>query len=136
MFTGALSIRDRVLFVGDDAGIGAQTVTAIEVFDSGTTTRRTSAFAGEIAKIHGWTTVRIGDSFGRGGADSARRSFPPPTLETAVVARRPAEKRLVFEALTQLAEQDPLINLRQDDARQELFLSLYGKVQRKVMSSS
>ncbi len=138
MFTGALSIRDRVSLVGGAAAAstGTQTVTAIEVFDSGTTTRRTSAFAGEIAKIHGWITVRIGDSFGRGGADSTRRSFPPPTLETAVVARRPAEKRLVFEALTQLAEQDPLINLRQDDARQELFLSLYGEVQREVVAQT
>jgi ribosomal protection tetracycline resistance protein len=30
-------------------------------------------------------------------------------------------------ALTQLAEQDPLINLRQDDIRQELHVLLYGE---------
>lgn len=137
MFSGALSTRDRVSLVGDDdASTGAQTVTTIEVFDSGTTTRRTAALAGEIAKVHGWTTVRIGDSFGQGAPSSTRRSFPPPTLETAVVPRRPGEKRLVFDALTQLAEQDPLINLRQDDTRQELFLSLYGEVQREVVAQT
>ncbi len=32
-----------------------------------------------------------------------------------------------------IAEQDPLINLRQDDVRQEIFVSLYGEVQKEVM---
>ena len=39
-------------------------------------------------------------------------------------------------ALTQLAEQDPLIDLRQDDVRQELFLSLYGEVQKEVIQET
>src|SRR4029078_5033629 len=38
--------------------------------------------------------------------------------------------------LAELAEQDPLINLRQDDARQELFLSLYGEVQKEVVAQT
>ena len=39
-------------------------------------------------------------------------------------------------ALTQLAEQDPLINLRQDDIRQELHVSLYGEVQKEVIGAT
>ena len=38
--------------------------------------------------------------------------------------------------LTELAEQDPLINLRQDDTRQELFLSLYGEVQKEIVAQT
>ena len=37
---------------------------------------------------------------------------------------------------SQLAEQDPLINLRQDDVRQELFVSLYGEVQKEVIQAT
>lgn len=138
MFSGALATRDRVTLLGSDAATrtGTQTVTAIEVFDSGTTMRRPRAFAGEIAKVHGWTSLRIGDFFGQRGVNTMSRSFPPPMLETAVVPSRSADKRLVFEALAQLAEQDPLINLRQDDSRQELFLSLYGEVQREVVAQT
>ena len=42
----------------------------------------------------------------------------------------------MFDALTDLAEQDPLINLRQDDTRQELFLSLYGEVQKEIVAQT
>src|SRR5262249_32457499 len=38
--------------------------------------------------------------------------------------------------LSQLAEQDPLINLRQDDERQEIYVSLYGEVQKEVIQST
>jgi ribosomal protection tetracycline resistance protein len=39
-------------------------------------------------------------------------------------------------ALAQLAEQDPLINLRQDDIRQEIYVSLYGEVQKEVIQAT
>ena len=39
-------------------------------------------------------------------------------------------------ALDQLAEQDPLINLRQDDVRQEIYVSLYGEVQKEVIEET
>jgi len=41
----------------------------------------------------------------------------------------------LFSALTALAEQDPLIDLRQDDVRRELSLCLYGEVQKEVIGS-
>ena len=50
--------------------------------------------------------------------------------------RNPEEKGALHVALTQLAEQDPLIDLRQDDIRQELFLSLYGEVQKEVIQET
>ena len=50
--------------------------------------------------------------------------------------RDPSDKPALFAALTELAEQDPLINLRQDDTRQELFLSLYGEVQREIVAET
>ena len=39
-------------------------------------------------------------------------------------------------ALSQLAEQDPLINLRQDDRRGEMYVSLYGEVQKEVIQAT
>jgi ribosomal protection tetracycline resistance protein len=39
-------------------------------------------------------------------------------------------------ALGQLAEQDPLINVRQDDERQEIYVSLYGDVQKEVIQAT
>ena len=39
-------------------------------------------------------------------------------------------------ALSQLAEQDPLINVRQDDALHETSVSLYGEVQKEVIQAT
>jgi ribosomal protection tetracycline resistance protein len=64
------------------------------------------------------------------------RYFAPPTLETAVVPLRAADKGTLHLALAQLAEQDPLINLRQDDQRGEMYLSLYGEVQKEVIEAT
>ena len=47
-----------------------------------------------------------------------------------------ADKGALHAALTQLAEQDPLIDLRQDDVRQEISVSLYGEVQKEVIEAT
>ena len=39
-------------------------------------------------------------------------------------------------ALAQLAEQDPLIDVRQDELRQELSVSLYGEMQKQVIEAT
>jgi ribosomal protection tetracycline resistance protein len=39
-------------------------------------------------------------------------------------------------ALSQLTEQDPLINLRRDEVRQEVSVSLYGEVQKEVIQAT
>lgn len=131
MFSGTLRTRDRV-----QLGVDVETITAIEVFDRGTTQRRPATYAGEIAKVHGLSRARIGDTFGPTARTVDQRAFAPPTLETAIVPRHTSQKRAVFDALTELAEQDPLINLRQDDTRQELFLSLYGEVQKEIVAQT
>lgn len=132
MFSGTIHVRDRVRFGrGEEAR-----VTAIGVFERGSAVRRPSVAAGQIGKLWGLGGVQIGDAIGVPRAGDGRRHFAPPTLETAVVPRRPAERGALHAALAQLAEQDPLINLRQDDAQQELFVSLYGEVQKEVIQAT
>ena len=50
-------------------------------------------------------------------AASDGRAFAPPTLETVVVPGRATDRRALRVALDQLAEQDPLIDVRQDERR-------------------
>ncbi|TYB66095.1 TetM/TetW/TetO/TetS family tetracycline resistance ribosomal protection protein [Nonomuraea sp. PA05] len=144
MFGGTLRTRDRLSFGDGRAG----KVTAIGVFDGGASARRPEVAAGRIARLWGLTDVRIGDTVGHeptaaepptvaGHAPKAVEShFAPPTLETVVVPRRPADRGALLLALTQLAEQDPLIDLRQDDLRQEVSVSLYGEVQKEVIQAT
>jgi ribosomal protection tetracycline resistance protein len=131
MFSGTVRIRDRVRF----GRSGARKVTAVSVFGDGPAVRRGSVSAGEIGKLWGLAEVRVGDAVGAPPPGGQHR-FAPPTLETVVVPLDPGERGALRAALGQLAEQDPLINVRQDDARQELSVSLYGEVQKEVIGAT
>jgi ribosomal protection tetracycline resistance protein len=131
MFSGRVTVRDRLRFGRDSEG----KVTAIRVFEQGSAVQRRSVSAGEIAQLWGLGEIRIGDAIGT-SQQSAGQQFAPPTLETVVVPRDPDAKAGLYGALAELAEQDPLINLRQDDVRRELFVSVYGEVQKQVIQAT
>jgi ribosomal protection tetracycline resistance protein len=131
MFSGTVRTRDRVRF-GDEA---EEKVTAIGVFAGGSVEQRATVSAGEIAKLRGLREIRIGDRIGAPGT-ATQHQFAPPTLEAAVVPQDPGQKQALHVALAQLAEQDPLIDVRQDDERQELSVSLYGEVQKEVIEAT
>ncbi|MFL5953025.1 MAG: GTP-binding protein [Gaiellaceae bacterium] len=127
-FSGTIHTRDRVHF-GD--GLEAK-VTALALFDRGDAARRPSVSAGGVAKLWGLAGIQVGDGIGEAAADTARQ-FPPPTLQSVVVAH---DREALRNALAQLAEQDPLISVRQDDGRHELSVSLYGEVQKEVIQAT
>ncbi|MGW1494855.1 GTP-binding protein [Streptomyces sp. NPDC002402] len=137
MLSGTVRTRDRLRIRGD----GEEKVTAISVFDRGAAVRHTSVTAGRIAKLWGLGDIRIGDAIGDASRPAPEQAagqgyFAPPTLETVVVPGRARDKGALHLALAQLAEQDPLINLRQDDIRQEVSVSLYGEVQKEVIQAT
>jgi ribosomal protection tetracycline resistance protein len=125
MFSGTLRLRDR---------LPEGKVTAIRVFADGDAVRRDHVRAGEIAKLRGLAEIRIGEPIGE-PRPMPEHQFAPPTLETVVVAVDPAEGARLRVALGQLAEQDPLIDVRQDE-QQELSVSLYGEVQQEVIQAT
>lgn len=132
MFSGTVHARDRLDFGHDCEG----RITAISAFGGGLAVRSGSVGAGQIGKLWGLNEIQIGDTIGMANTERAHTFFDPPTLETLIVPRRPAERRTLHAALAQLTEQDPLINLRLDPIRQELFVSLYGEVQKEVIQET
>jgi ribosomal protection tetracycline resistance protein len=132
MFSGTVRVRDLLRFDRGEEG----KVTGASIFERGWAVQRTSVAAGRIGRLRGLGKVRIGDAIGEARTTPERHHFAPPTLETVVVPRRTADKGALHVALTQLAEQDPLINLRQDDIRQALHVSLYGEVQKEVIGAT
>ncbi len=131
MFSGRVRTRDRLLIRAVE-----YKVTDVGVFEAGSVVRRGVVSAGEIGKLWGLGDVRIGDAIGEPRAGGAEHHFGPPTLETVITPRRPTDRGALHAALAQLSEQDPLINLRQDDQRGELFVSLYGEVQKEVIQDT
>jgi ribosomal protection tetracycline resistance protein len=132
MFTGTVRTRDRLHFGPEDDG----KVTAISVFDHGADVQRPAVSAREIAKLWGLREIQIGDRLGDAPARGTHREFAPPTLESVVVPLDPDDAQRLRVALAQLAEQDPLIRVRQDDRNREISVSLYGEVQKEVIQAT
>lgn len=133
MFAGSLRPRQRVRVGGTDE----VKPTSVRVFAPPGAPRRDTVAPGEMAEVRGLGEVRVGDALGvppPGGDERAR--FPRPALEAVVQPRRAEQSGALRAALGQLAEQDPLINVRQDDHRGEISVSLYGDVQKEVIGAT
>ncbi|MET7283906.1 translation factor GTPase family protein [Kribbella sp. NPDC005582] len=134
IFSGVLRIRDRIRY-----GERQAKVTGLRVFADGAAMVASEVQAGQIARVWGLPDVRIGDRLFTDEPPpptEAAGFFAPPTLETVVTPNRLGDQGKLREALSQLAEQDPLINVRQDDVRQETSVSLYGEVQKEVIQTT
>ena len=133
VLTGTVRVRDRITL---PAAREAK-VTAVEMFEDGGCAAYDAVPAGRIARLWGLGPVHIGDTIGAADrTDAPGHWFSPPTLETVVEVVDADQRGRLHTALSQLSEQDPLIDLRQDDVRRELWVSLYGEVQKEVLAAT
>jgi len=138
LFGGSLAVRQKVTLCRSSSfGEPEQfeeRITALERFADGHAVSSESAGAGEIVILHGLRAAHIDD---RVGAETATRpvdfAFPAPALESVVRPRDGAQIAQLRTALDQLAEQDPLISLRQRNEAGDLSVRLYGEVQKEVL---
>ncbi|MGH3332770.1 MAG: GTP-binding protein [Nocardioidaceae bacterium] len=129
--TGTVRIRDRL-----DLGHGhRERVTSIKVFGPGEPAPADALRAGQIGQLRGLDLARVGDVVGTWGASGSTAQFTRPSLETVVDPVVTGARGALHAALAKLAEQDPLIDVRQDDSRQQIAVSLYGEVQKEVIGS-
>jgi ribosomal protection tetracycline resistance protein len=128
LFSGTIRLRQRL-----EQGGGGR-ITALAAVEGGRPVRRQAVAAGQIATVAGLPGIRVGDPIGIPRPGAAARHFAPPTLETVVVPAGPAGSGALHAALTLLAEQDPLIDVRRDG--REIAVSLYGEVQKEVVQAT
>jgi ribosomal protection tetracycline resistance protein len=139
LFTGRLEVRQRMAMRRHGASGEREEVeeriTGIDRFMSGTAAPAEAASAGDIVVLHGLRAARIDDCIGSevAGAREVDEGFPAPKLESVVRPIDPGQITQLRAALEQLAEQDPLISLRQRNEAGEISLRLYGEVQKEVV---
>jgi len=138
MFGGELRVRDRTV-VGDAMHNGHRparpaVVTSIERSTPQGWTQASVARPGDVVRIRGIGAAHTGGWVGEPIAGRVTRQFPAPALESVVDPADPAKRGRLFQALKELADADPLINLRVNEERGEIAVSLYGEVQKEVIA--
>jgi ribosomal protection tetracycline resistance protein len=129
LWSGELRVRDRVAL----AGPRSERITQVAVSEPGAVRVRPAVRAGQIAALRG-TSARIGQTVGHPPERRAHR-FPPATLQALVEPLDPAQRTALFAGLAELADEDPLIDLRLDEHAGEAVISLHGEVQKEVIGS-
>ena len=129
--SGTMQVRHLLALSGREP----EKVTGIELFGPDGLHRAEEAGAGRIAVLRGPTTAKVGETFGPHPRRGPDVRLGRPSLETVVDPVDPTQRGRLFTALTELAEQDPLIDLRLDDGRGEVAVSLYGEVQKEVIAT-
>jgi ribosomal protection tetracycline resistance protein len=127
VFGGELHVRDR-------AGDRRDVITSVERSTPHGWTEARVAEAGDVVRIRGLSKARTGTWVGEAIPGRVTRQFPAPALESVVEPANSAQRGRLFAALRELAEADPLINLRVDEDRSEIAVSLYGEVQKEVIA--
>jgi len=130
VFGGELHIRDRVAA----AGARPETVTSLERSAPEGWSPVRVARAGDVVRVRGIGSARTGGWVGEAIAGRVTRQFPAPALESVAEPVNPAHRGRLFTALRELAEADPLINLRVSEEGGEIAVSLYGEVQKEVIA--
>lgn len=139
LFAGELPVRGRIELwrtgVAGEIERFEERVTAIDRFASGATISTEIGEPGDIVCLHGVKNARIGDTIGE-AIRAGQPAFPPPSLESVVRPVDPAQVTKLRSALEILADQDPLISLRQRNEAGEISVHLYGEVQKEVLADT
>ncbi|WP_018759654.1 GTP-binding protein [Paenibacillus terrigena] len=91
--------------------------------------------AGDIAAVCGMTQVRIGDMLGRPDAipDEARLAVPLLTVQAHWVNE--AEYPRVVQALQELSDEDPLLDVQWMQDERELHVKVMGPIQLEILTN-
>jgi ribosomal protection tetracycline resistance protein len=131
IFGGELRVRDRAAAGEGRPGV----ITSLERSTPQGWSQTGAATAGDVVRVRGLASATVGAWVGQVIPGRVTRQFPRPALESVVDPVDPAQRGRLFAALQELAEADPLINLRLDDERHEIAVSLYGEVQKEVIAA-
>ena len=129
LWSGELRVRDQVTFTSGRAG----RVTEVAVSEPGGVNVGPVARAGQLAVVRG-PAAHIGDNFGQPPQRRTHR-FPPAAFQALVEPEDPTQRTALYAGLTELADEDPLIDLRVDETDGEAAVSLHGEVQKEVIAA-
>jgi ribosomal protection tetracycline resistance protein len=139
VFAGCMRVRTPVNLLrrmqGGDIETYAGKIQKLHLFWEGKTVQAQQVGAGEFCKVWGLKEVKIGDVVGEWSDHIKMLHFATPRYETRIEAIHSEQDHQLYQALLELAEQDPLIYVLKDDVHQIIYLRIFGEVQKEVIET-
>lgn len=130
VFSGTLENRDSVPLPQGD---GTQKITQIRRFYGQKAVDVGRLGPGEVGAVYGLSAVRAGDVLGEAPPRPACQ-LAVPLLQVQAFAQEPDKLPALVEALQELSQEDPLLDLEWVPESRELHLRITGKIQLEVLT--
>ncbi len=101
------------------------------MFHNGDAVQTSTVPSGEFCKVWGLSDIKIGDIIGARTDYIKDIHFAEPQMEAAIDAVPKERIHDLYAALMELCEEDPLIKVWKDDVHNELYIRLFGQVQKR-----
>ncbi|HDX9655972.1 TPA: TetM/TetW/TetO/TetS family tetracycline resistance ribosomal protection protein [Bacillus toyonensis] len=136
VFSGSLHVRKYVDIQRDESLPHKEKIKKMCMFHSGNAVQSTIVPSGEFCKVWGLNDIKIGDIIGERTDYIKDIHFAEPQMEAAIDAVPKERIHDLYAALMELCEEDPLIKVWKDDVHNELYIRLFGEVQKEVIETT
>ena len=106
------------------------------IFHNGNAVQTSTVPSGDFCKVWGLNNIKIGDIIGKRTDYIKDIHFAEPQMEAAIDAVPKERIHDLYAALMELCEEDPLIQVWKDDVHNELYIRLFGEVQKEVIETT
>lgn len=136
VFSGNLHVRKHVDIQRVQSLPHKEKIKKMCMFHNGDTVQTSTVPSGEFCKVWGLSDIKIGDIIGERTDYIKDIHFAEPQMEAAIDAVPKERIHDLYAALMELCEEDPLIKVWKDDAHNELYIRLFGEVQKEVIETT
>lgn len=137
MFGGEINVRDIISITSPHSSSEAELekVKKISCLENGKILDAKKISGGDIGIIHGIPCMKIGSVIGKRNNKLKDVSLARPTLKTKISLVDDLDNHKLYAALLNLSDEDPLLDLEIDDSNKDIYINLFGEVQKEIISS-
>ncbi|QWH01455.1 TetM/TetW/TetO/TetS family tetracycline resistance ribosomal protection protein [Bacillus mycoides] len=136
VFSGRLHVRKYVDIQRSESLPHKEKIKKMCIFHNGNAVQASTVHSGEFCKVWGLTNIKIGDIIGEWTDYIKDIHFAEPQMEAAIEAVPKERIHDLYAALMDLCEEEPLIKVWKDDIHNELYIRLFGEVQKEVIETT
>ncbi|MEK7016034.1 GTP-binding protein [Bacillus sp. FSL R9-9410] len=136
LFSGCLHVRKYVDIQRSESLSHKEKIKKMCIFHNGNAVQASTVHSGEFCKVWGLTNIKIGDIIGERTDYIKDIHFAEPQMEAAIEAVPKERIHDLYAALMELCEEDPLIKVWKDNVHNELYIRLFGEVQKEVIETT
>ncbi|KWU62636.1 tetracycline resistance protein [Bacillus mycoides] len=136
LFSGCLHVRKYVDIQRSESLSHKEKIKKMCIFHNGNAVQASTVHSGEFCKVWGLTNIKIGDIIGEWTDYIKDIHFAEPQMEAAIDVVAKERIHDLYAALMELCEEDPLIKVWKDDVHNELYIRLFGEVQKEVIETT